>query len=82
MAFKLSLFFFIYVVGMSWTLIAMIWFESRATAKEMIQNLFAWPILWLFGFTLLSTFGVARVIDEAGYTIDGVIAKCRRWRRS
>ena len=62
---ELSLLLFIYIVGISWTLIGIIWFELDLKIGERVQFVLLWPIIWVFLGALVFSFGVDRFFEKA-----------------
>lgn len=71
MATQISLAFFVYMVGMSWSLLAFICFEIHYKPRELIENLLMWPLMWLLVGAVLFSMAIdwakETVMDFGGY---------------
>lgn len=71
MATQISLAFFVYMVGMSWSLLAFICFEIHYKPRELLENLLMWPLMWLLVgavlFSMLIDWGIETAMDFGGY---------------
>ena len=63
MATQISLLFLLYMIGMSWSLIAMIWFDLLSPSNEMVQNLILWPLLWVLGVAIVFSLTIDKILE-------------------